>query len=313
MSRASDFPPIVERVLADDDGRPLFLYLHVLQPHSPYDPPEPYRSTWLDPAYDGPFAAGDSQTLIRTLDPHAAHHQPASEADRRAVIDLYDANLLWADAMLGQVFDQLRAAGLYDEALIFVTSDHGEAFWQHGRWGHNDQLYDEMLRVPLIVKPPAGRGPTGLVRDELASLLDVLPTTCHWLGLPAPDFEPLDGLSLAPLFADPTWSPPARELLLRSHHDMPHVALRTDERKTIVERHAQTGETTRVERYELRDDPGEAADVWSDTRPDSDPVVQRLQQWIRDATASRADRDMPVSQGEAAMLEMLGYTQGERP
>lgn len=311
VSKASDFPPIVSEFLAADDGRPLFMYLHVLEPHSPYAMPAEFRSRWLDPAYDGPFAAGDSLSFVRTGDSERDDYWSPGAADLQAAVDLYDANLAWADHNLELVLEELRAAGVYEESLIIVTSDHGEAMWQHGRWGHNEDLYDEMLRVPLIVKLPAGRGPEGHVHTALVSTVDVLPSVCHWLDLVQPDFEPLDGRTIAPMLADVAWEPAPRELRLRSHHRIPHVALRASDRKTIAHRDPQTGTVKKVEHYRLDEDPGETIDLADERAGGVSADVERLEDWIRGATLSRAERDIPLTVMEEKMLEMLGYTSGQ--
>ena len=97
---------------------PLFFFLHLYEPHVPYDPPEPFRSRYPS-AYDGEIAS--------------------------------------ADAIVGGLLDHLRAQGLYDRALVIFTSDHGEGLGQHGEDQHSILLYAEAVRVPLLVKLPDRR------------------------------------------------------------------------------------------------------------------------------------------------------------
>ena len=301
------------RALATTDPRPLLLYLHVLEPHAPYVMPDAYRELWLEPGYDGVFAAGDTAALIAANAPGAA----ITRRDVEAAIALYDANLRYADEAFGRIRGLLEGAGLWDPALVLVTSDHGEAFWQHGRWGHNEHLYDEELRVPLIVKLPAGRGLAGLVRPELVSTVDLVPSVCQWLDLPlaGPD---LDGRSLAALVEHRDFEPGPRELLLRSHHTIAHLALRTNASKTIVER-AQTaedggfGRTVAIEHYELDRDPGEREDVHERERERLGPVVERLEAWGRDAVIARNDQGAGMTRTELHMLKELGYVDAIPP
>jgi arylsulfatase len=291
------------------DGAPLFLYLHVLEPHLPYAMPDEYRALWLDPAYDGPFATGEAQPFLDTV----MGKLDADERDVEAAIALYDANLRWADHNLGELRRLLEEAGLWDEALVVVTSDHGEAFWQHGRWGHMDQLFDEQLRVPLVIKLPTGRGLRGVVRDDLVSLLDVAPSVCQWLDL-APGALPLDGLPLAALVEDAAARAPERDLFLRSHHQVAHLALRTDEHKTIVERAqgaAAGGRTTRVQHYDLARDPAEASDVYERERARADAAARRLEAWSQEAAVNRNQRGGTLTAEELKMLEKLGYVDGD--
>lgn len=283
-----------------DPERPLFLYLHVLEPHSPYTPPDEYRYRWLDRDYDGRLESGESLAFVETL-----HDDDVPGwADVRAGLDMYDANIAWADENLGRIVQHLRDAELYDEALIVVTSDHGEAFWQHGQWGHNDQLYDEMLRVPLVVKLPGPPG-AGRVVEGLASTVDVLPSLAEWVDLPLPGL-PLDGQSLAGVVAGTATVDPARALRLRTHHETPHIGLRTADAKTIVTR-AGDGRVVRIEHYELRDDPTEENDVARARRGELERAATELRRWFEDAEAAQSAESRDVSEGEQGILEQLGY------
>jgi tetratricopeptide (TPR) repeat protein len=125
---------------------PFFFFLHLYEPHVPYDPPEPFRSRYPS-AYDGEIAS--------------------------------------ADAIVGGFLDHLRAQGLYDRALVIFTSDHGEGLGDHGEDQHSILLYAEALRIPLLVKLPA-RHRAGETVDAPAQLADILPTVTGLFGIPTP-------------------------------------------------------------------------------------------------------------------------------
>ncbi len=285
------------------EGERLFLYLHVLEPHSPYKAPESFRSRWLDPAYEGRFASGETKPFVDTVHDRWRPDQH----DVQAAIALYDGNLAWADHNLGHLVDLLRLEELYDDALIVVTSDHGEAMFEHGRWGHNLHLYDEMLRVPLVVKLPASRARPGLVSDTLVSTMDIVPSVCEWLDAPLPAL-PLDGLSIAALVEGASAPEHERELLLRSHHRIAHVGLRTPTHKTIVRRHERDARRTAVEHYWLEPDPAERVNLWPGRSKSAGPVVNRLEDWAVDVVKERLDREGGLTLREQQMLEALGYT-----
>jgi arylsulfatase A-like enzyme len=288
--------------------RPLFLYLHVLEPHAPYSMPEEYRSLWIDPGYDGPLASGETQALVDTL----SGRIEVTQRDIEAAIALYDANLRWADHNFGLLRETLERGGLWDEALVIVTSDHGEAFWEHGRWGHNDHLYDEQLRVPLIVKLPGARGLKGVVRDELVSTLDVVPSICEWLNLAA-DGPPMDGVPLAALVEHAERRPDGRELMLRSHHEIAHFGLRSETHKTIVEREQQRvgrGRVTEVRHFALEQDPGERVDLYEQERARVQPVLDRIEEWGRASVKSGKKRRDEMNAVELRHLRDLGYMEG---
>lgn len=111
---------------------------------------------------------------------------PPDAEQVRQIRDRYDATLHYADRMLGRLFRALEQRGLMDRTLLVVTSDHGEEFWEHGALKHSATLYDEMLRVPLIIRAPGQ--PRGVRVTEPISQADLTPTLLDLLGLP-----PIDG------------------------------------------------------------------------------------------------------------------------
>jgi arylsulfatase A-like enzyme/Flp pilus assembly protein TadD len=127
-------------------GRPFFLFLHVYEPHTPYAPPEPYRSRYADP-YLGEIAA--------------------------------------ADAVVGEVAAELRALDLYDRSIVAVLSDHGEGLGDHGEAQHGIFLYRETLQVPLLLKLP-GNARAGATVTAPVGLVDVAPTLLRLVGIAPP-------------------------------------------------------------------------------------------------------------------------------
>ncbi len=126
--------------------KPFFLLLHLYEPHTPYEPVEPFRSRY---------------------------------ADR------YDAEIATADAIVGRFLEGLRAAGIYDRSTLILLSDHGEGLGDHGEEEHGILLYREALQVPLIMKLPGGRLGGRRVATPVA-LVDVTPTVLELAGVPLP-------------------------------------------------------------------------------------------------------------------------------
>jgi arylsulfatase A-like enzyme len=146
--------------------RPYLMYLHAMAPHSPYEPPPPYDTMF------GTSASVKEQT-----------------------VNLYDGEIAHFDALFGETIAELKKLGVYDSSLIVLLSDHGEEFWDHGGTLHGFTLYEEQLRVPLIVKFP-GNKHAGVQFDGILEMIDVAPTMLDILGLPAePRFQ---GKSFAP-------------------------------------------------------------------------------------------------------------------
>ena len=183
---------------------PWFLFLWVLDPHDPYFPPQEF-DRWRDPAYTGKVD-GSSESIRRVR----------GEADIRRLVDLYDGEIAYADAQFGQLVSRLKAMNLYDDTLIVVVGDHGEAFGDHGDFVHGHLAYEEIMHVPLIVKLPAGTlrsaapGPSlpnrGRESTALVQLTDVAPTVLDVLGLGA-SAGGMQGHSLLPVLRD---DPPPR-------------------------------------------------------------------------------------------------------
>lgn len=137
------------RALAWAEGvkaRPFFLFVHVYEPHAPYEPPEPFRSRY-GATYDGEVAA--------------------------------------SDAVVGELLDRLRRDGVYDRAIVLLVSDHGEGLGDHGEQEHGILLYREALHVPLLLKLPGSRD-GGTRRREPVGLIDVVPTVAALLEVPVP-------------------------------------------------------------------------------------------------------------------------------
>ena len=292
---AEEFPPVVDEWLAALGSSKAFLFPHLLEPHSPYRAPEEIKRRFVDEAYEGPFANGATRPFLQSV----RGELEVSPTDIAAGIGQYDANLAYADAALGEIFERLRAAGRYDDALIIVTSDHGEAFWQHGRWGHNDELHEETVHVPLVVKLPAGRSIAGRRVDGLVSPMDLLPSLCEWLELPVPD-----GLHGVPLqrAIDGNTEAAQRKLVLRNHDEVPKLALRADGLKLLM---TSTGR----ELYDLSTDPEERRPLSVDDHPQGVVMLRFLERFesVRAGWEGAAAEGAELTPEEERLLEELGY------
>jgi arylsulfatase A-like enzyme/cytochrome c-type biogenesis protein CcmH/NrfG len=146
--RAGDVIHRASTWLSKHPQGPFFIWIHLYDPHDPYDPPAPYDAKYKDAPYDGEIA--------------------------------------YTDAMVGQFITALKNRGLYHGALIVVAADHGEAFGEHGELRHGMFLYDETVHVPLLFKLPMERS-AGKRLDTRVGLVDVAPTLLREAGLPVPE------------------------------------------------------------------------------------------------------------------------------
>ncbi|HXO22102.1 MAG TPA: sulfatase-like hydrolase/transferase [Thermoanaerobaculia bacterium] len=137
---------LAEKWMHSVDGKPFFLLLHLYEPHTPYEPPEPFLSRYRNP-YDGEIAA--------------------------------------ADAIVGDFLADLKSRGTYDKAIVVLLSDHGEGLLEHGEQEHGILLYREALQVPLLLKLPSSRRAGESVAAP-AQLIDIFPTLVSLVGLEVP-------------------------------------------------------------------------------------------------------------------------------
>ncbi len=173
----------------------------------------------------------------------------------------------YVDAQIGRLVAELKRRGEYDDALIIVTADHGEEFWDHGGFDHGTSLYDELIHVPLIVKPPASLRARRRVVSEQVRTIDIMPTLLDLVGVPSP--ETSSGRSLRPLMAGVGGEhrPAFSESVL---YGGDKIAWRTGRFKFIITR-AVRGQVT-DELYDLAADPRETTD-----RTEQDPqLAERL-------------------------------------
>jgi arylsulfatase A-like enzyme len=171
---------LIEPWLEKSAPEPFFAYIHFIPPHDPYLTPLDmyYKFYDKDPpnAWRSPYPFDEVEQELRQRE------KPWSE---KLFINRYDSHLLYADWAVGKVEEMLREAGLFENTLFIVTSDHGEAFGEHGYKGHTISAYDETTHVPLVMRFPGSGGPTGRV-PGLTQAVDLLPTLLDLLQIPYP-------------------------------------------------------------------------------------------------------------------------------
>jgi arylsulfatase A-like enzyme len=275
------------------DPRPLFLYLHYLDPHGPYAPPGGYRRR---------FALGQpAKEFVRRGDPNPIaawlhQHGPdpgVTAADLGYLTDLYDDKISFFDAQLGRLLAGIRAAGLLDDSIVVFAADHGEEFLEHGDVKHCHNLFDTTIRTPLLLRVPGARP---RVVAEPVSNLDIVPTALSLLtggkgaGAAGPSGAAFEGRSLRPAVLGLPLAP--------SYQWSAQGALRSiaDGRLKLVH---DLG-TGHFALYDLAADPGERRDVLAQRRRD----FQRL----RGALADRLAR----TEGGGAAASVRRATEAEQ-
>ncbi len=178
------------RFLKGLGDEPFFLFIHTYATHAPYDPPLEYQQQFWQGKPPADTFSPSPENLVR-----ANHEQipqsPEALAYYRA---LYDAGIRYLDDVLRGFFEELDESGRADDTIVIITSDHGEEFREHGRFNH-EQLYNEVLQVPLLIVAPASSGAKGRRSQRVAELVDIAPTLLSLADIEGG--EQLSGTSLA--------------------------------------------------------------------------------------------------------------------
>ena len=160
-----------------DEKRPFFAFINFFEAHSPYLPPPPYHTRFLDPE-EWAYARTISQRQTRYYD---GDFELSSE-DFRMLKDLYDGELSYLDHRIGELFGFLKKKDILDDTLCIITADHGENLGEKNHFGHRYCLYNTLIHVPLLIRYPE-IFPAGHVEDTLVQSLDIFPTVME-LALP---------------------------------------------------------------------------------------------------------------------------------
>ena len=225
-----------------DPARPFFAYVHYLDAHWPYDerlaqePPDRFGPIDFEnrPPRGLKFVA---EWAEKTMTPR----------DLAALSARYDHEIAYVDRAIGELVAALEANGRAENTIVVVTSDHGEGFFEHGMLKHSYAPYEEVARVPMIVRLPARYGVAPGPRSTVASVVDLAPTLLELAGLPP--LEGASGESLWPVIRGE--EDPERAVIVQSEEAW---ALRTATDKLIVR-------PDRLEHYDLTKDPGEKTNL----------------------------------------------------
>jgi len=270
--------------------QPFFLLLHYFDPHFPYLEHEGFRFPSEDPGYAGVVRSGVKIKELRRAS------RTMSAADEREMRRIYDSEIAFTDHQIGRVLEHLRKLGLYDESLIILTADHGEEFLDHGALGHTRTVYNELLHVPFIIKPPKA---TPAVVEAPVALVDAFPTAAALLGLELD--LPAQGRDLFAAHGEPAESPvfseTSRGASLRS------VVL--GDFKLI-----EDGASGKIELYDVVSDPRELEDIAARHPERVSRMRSMLSEWfVRTQKRIPPPERVDVSDGERERLRALGYVE----
>ncbi|MGD8330777.1 MAG: sulfatase-like hydrolase/transferase [Acidobacteriota bacterium] len=270
-----------EQVLADalpwilSSSGPFFAWVHLFDPHLPYEPPPPYDTRYPDSPYDGEVA--------------------------------------YTDEVVGNLMRSLTTAGLSGNTIVAVVADHGEGLGDHGEQRHSFFLYDEVTRVPMLLRGPGV--PRGVVVEGQVSVVDLLPTLLGLLGVEDPRAAARDGVDLRPLIAEPR----APGHAAYSETIIPLVEFGWSELRALRDGGFKYIAAPRPELYDLRTDPAERDDLMADDGATAsaaqiaraDALALRLAEMVAgDDVDAIARGERAVTPQRLAQLRALGYLGG---
>ena len=227
------------------EDKPVFMMVHYMDCHADYVPPAPW-DTMFDPEYDGEVTGHlQSQNYGTDLEDRDVEH----------IESLYDGEIAHVDAHIGQLLQHLEAIEMADETLVVLTSDHGEELMDHGGWSHGHTLYEEVVRVPLIIVWPGQLRQSYRV-SQAVSLVDVVPTLTEFLNLQG---TPGHGINLTDYLVGNDVVHAERSIFMETNLSRPLRAVVMGFQKTIGELGGSKEKPLidSAERYDLESDPAE--------------------------------------------------------
>jgi len=279
------------------DAEPFFLYVHTIDPHVPYIPPQELLEQYDPEPYDGPIDFTRDRELLEKI---KAESLRTNARDRQRLEALYDGEITYHDTHFAAILEGLRRRDLLAETMVVFTADHGEEFFDHGSVGHGHSLYQELLHVPFVVQLP-GLGEARI--EEPVGLVDVVPTVLDALEMERDDA--LAGRSLIPLLEGRPSDAPTMRV----------AGFMEGWRALILGRYKLIQRTHRRHYvYDLREDPAEEHDLAAER-----PLLLRhlrgmLGLALEGHVAPRAERTQTAVEGELAdQLRALGYVGASAP
>jgi arylsulfatase A-like enzyme/Flp pilus assembly protein TadD len=280
--------------LADHPAEPLFLLVHYNDPHWPYDPPGPLAGRWTA-GYAGGLTPAKTALVVES---EGRPVTGLTDADLAYLIGLYDGEIAAADRSLGHLLERVRLSSWSRPWVTVVTADHGEEFLEHGSTSHGYTLFEEQLRVPLVVNDPGRVRPARI--HEPVQLVDVAPTILD-IARVSTERPAMQGMSLVPLLDAATAYDPGP-----AFSEAPLVgslaAVRTPGGLKLV----VDAEHGRQSLFDLGADPHEKSDLSAARPADREALTQMLERW-RAATRPSHPAETVVDEATKRRLTALGY------
>jgi arylsulfatase A-like enzyme len=291
-----------------DPERPFYLYLHLIDPHAPYEPKGTYDEMFVGDEHYDPAVKVEVRGRDRLWDAvggFPGFSRLEGHDELAFYVAQYDAEIRSVDARLGSFLNELgeSVAG----TLVILAADHGEGLGEHDYYWHGLLPYDETSHVPLVFSHP---GLKPAVVDDLATLVDITPTILGLLKISTD--EELDGVDLSPLFSSQRAQLERRWVYTESGDaEQYQRSIRDESHKLIFVPDSGEQQLLRgaqLELYHVTEDPGETVNL-ADSRPEiRDELFHQLRAWMRELPAEESPSE-PLSPEAAERIRSLGYVQ----
>ena len=280
-------------------NRKFFLFLNYMDAHWPYMPPAPFDT--LYPGKDVAFLTPQFNGLRTDV---VSGKRLPTEAEYAHMVSQYDGGIAYLDSELGKLIEWLKDRGLYDNLMIIVTSDHGEAFGEHGLLEHGVSVYQDQVWVPLIVKYPGRNAPETVL--ETVSLVDVMPTVLDSIGGRPP--EGLDGVSLRRVGGTALKRVYAESFPFSEYFDLYPRFRRVERAAYQGNRKLISSTAGKREFYDLSKDPREIENILPAQQAEALEMESHLTVWLKSARKVPA-RPSVLDNKTLERLRSLGYVQ----
>jgi arylsulfatase A-like enzyme len=312
---------LIRAQMRDHDfaGQPIFLFVNFLEPHLPYRPPSRFSRSMF-PDEKGEETA---QQIRQDVHGHETGVAPMSSEELALLSRLYDGEVAYVDHRVGELLEFLEEREILDDTMLVITADHGEQIGEHGFLGHNLNIYDDLLHVPLVVRYP-GLFEAGSVFEAAVETRDIFSSIVSIVHPQALADVPVRGIH--PLPTKPSAPVPDRHLVAEydrpvvrfdawrkrwpeldfSRFDRTFTSIRSPQWKLIV-----TSDGGR-ELYDLQRDPGETVNLAQDHEETAATLEAHLDVWRMEMQAAMPaitgnEEPPPMDEETRKKLRSLGY------
>jgi arylsulfatase A-like enzyme len=307
-----------------EDGRPFFLFVNYMEAHLPYRVPRRYRRMFMTEqqvhrSYDlRKRVHGDLKTALHVRF-NAEGGRFLAEADRDVLRRQYMSAIRYLDDRVAELVGMLEQRGLAENTLIVVTSDHGEHLGTHGMWSHRFQTYNELTRIPLLIRVPGGTGSARVsVPVQLSDLYCTIGNAALARSGPGPGYDSRDLIALsraeaAPRVAVVEQGGPNRLTHAQIAESLnPELARMAQPRIAAVDGRFKyiVAEDGRRELYDIVADPGELHNLVGSSAGEAERLAAYLDRWRRSVPRHRPSETPRLSQETVDELRALGYLGG---